>query len=55
MSKAEATSTNAESKASKFEAEPTKESKLTLEIAAALIEVKKMQEGLILPLSLKDI
>jgi hypothetical protein len=35
--------------------ESPKESKLTLEIAEALREVKKMQDGEIHPLSLKDI
>jgi hypothetical protein len=35
--------------------ETSKESKLTLEIAAAIKEVKQMQEGKIRPLSLNDI
>lgn len=35
--------------------ETPKESKLTLEIAAAIKEVKQMQEGKIQSLSLKDI
>ncbi len=42
----------------KFDAKVTetpKESKLTLEIAEAIKEVKQMQEGKIQPLSLKDI
>jgi len=35
--------------------EEPKESKLTLEIAEALKEIKQMQEGKMRPLSLKDI
>lgn len=35
--------------------ETPKQSELTLEIAAAIKEVKEMQEGKVKPLSLKDI
>ncbi|HZY37733.1 MAG TPA: hypothetical protein VFE53_13840 [Mucilaginibacter sp.] len=37
------------------EVKKSKQSKLTLEIGEAIKEVKQMQDGLIQPLSLKDI